>query len=226
MLVVALDAVRELGNLESLLGVVESVHDYVSGFKIGIGVLLKHGLSAISAVKEISSREVVADLKLADIGDVMASTLELLASSGVDAVIAHGFVGISGALEKLVEEAEKRGVKLILVVSMSHKGSEKYIDKHFDELLEDSIQLGASGVVVPATKPHLITRARRVLGGRARIYSPGVGVQGARPGDALCAGADYEIIGRLVTTAPDPLSAVKSVVSAQLERVRACRGFH
>ena len=225
MLIVALDAVRELERAETLSKIVESTSQYVSGFKIGVGVLLKHGLGVISTVKSISSRDVIVDLKLADIGDVMKSTLELVASSGANAVIAHGFVGVSDALDKLIERARDLGVRVILVVSMSHRGSEEYIDKHSEELLRDATQLGVHGVVVPATKPWLITRARSVLGSRVLIYSPGIGVQGAEPGDALCAGADYEIIGRLVTTAPDPLSAVKTVRSAQLEKVRACRGF-
>lgn len=224
MLVVALDTLRDQGRGDSLRKIVEEVSPHVSGFKVGLGLLLENGLEVISKVKKFSEREVIVDLKLADIGDVMASILRLLADSGVDAVIAHGFVGVIDALDKLVFEAEKQGVNVILVISMSHRGSEKYIDKHFEELLQDAVQLGVRGVVVPATKPYLITRARRALGERVYIYSPGVGVQGARPGDALCAGADYEIIGRLITTSSDPSSAARTVKHIQLERVRECRG--
>jgi len=224
LLVVALDTLRDQGRGDSLRKIVEEVSPHVSGFKVGLGLLLENGLEVISKVKKFSEREVIVDLKLADIGDVMASILRLLADSGVDAVIAHGFVGVIDALDKLVFEAEKQGVNVILVISMSHRGSEKYIDKHFEELLQDAVQLGVRGVVVPATKPYLITRARRALGERVYIYSPGVGVQGARPGDALCAGADYEIIGRLITTSSDPSSAARTVKHIQLERVRECRG--
>jgi orotidine-5'-phosphate decarboxylase len=225
LLIVALDTIRDQRCEDSLKKIVEEVSPHVSGFKVGLSLLLENGLEAISKVKRFSEREVIADLKLADIGDIMVSTLKLLAGVGVDAVIAHGFVGVSNALDKLVFEAEKHDVNVILVVSMSHRGSEKYIDKHFEELLQDAVQLGVHGVVIPATKPHLITRARGVLGERVYIYSPGVGVQGARPGDALCAGADYEIIGRLITTSPDPSSAARTVKHIQLERVRECRGF-
>jgi orotidine-5'-phosphate decarboxylase len=224
LLIVALDTLRDQGFEDPLRKIVEEVSPHVSGFKIGLSLLLEKGLGVISKVKKFSEREVIADLKLADIGDIMIATLKLLASVGVDAIIAHGFIGVSDALDKLIAEAEKYDVNVILVVSMSHRGSEKYIDKHFEELLQDAVQLGVHGVVIPATKPHLITQARRVLGSEVYIYSPGVGVQGAKPGDALCAGADYEIIGRLITTSLKPSSVVKTVKNIQLERVRECRG--
>jgi orotidine-5'-phosphate decarboxylase len=225
LLIVAIDAVRELSEKEAIIRLVEKISEYASGLKIGVGVLLKHGLEVIDTVKKVSSRDVIVDLKLADIGDIMVSTLDLIASAGADAVIAHGFIGVKDALDKLVESAHRLGIKVLLVASMSHRGSEEYIDKHFNELLRVAIKIGAHGVVVPATKPQLIKSARSVLGNKHYIYSPGVGVQGAHPGDAICAGADYEIIGRLITTAPDPLNATRTIRSAQLEKVRLCRGY-
>jgi len=42
-----------------------------------------------------------------------------------------------------------------------------------------------------------------------------VGVQGAPPASALRAGADFEIIGRSVVLAEDPLGELERIVEAQ-----------
>ncbi|MEM4743157.1 MAG: orotidine 5'-phosphate decarboxylase, partial [Pyrobaculum sp.] len=41
------------------------------------------------------------------------------------------------------------------------------------------------------------------VGCRYRIISPGIGAQGGAPGDALKAGADFEIVGRYLLESPD-----------------------
>ncbi|AFK51492.1 Orotidine-5'-phosphate decarboxylase [Thermogladius calderae 1633] len=224
MLVVALDPPFSPVLGEDYLRIVREVDPYAQGFKVGLPLILRRGVDVLGEIREATRKPVIADLKLADIGDVMASALCVLAEQGVDAVIAHGFVGVEGSLDKLVEEAEKLGVEVIVVASMSHRGSEKYIDKHVTEIVEDSLRLGVHGLVLPATRPSLIRLARGLVGGSLRIYSPGVGHQGAQPGDALCAGADYEIVGRAITRSESPGQAARAVLERQLERVRACRG--
>lgn len=223
MLVVALDPPFGPNGEYSEEFLARETSKYASAFKIGLPLVIKAGLATIQRVKETSGKPVIVDLKLADIGDIMVQVLLQLADHGADAVIAHGFVGVGDGVEKLVNAASELGVKVILVVAMSHRGSERYMDKHFEELLVDALELGVHGVVVPATRLHLVKRARKVVGGKAKIYSPGVGAQGAKPGSAICSGADYEIVGRYITRSPNPGKAAEEVYLAQLEAVRTCR---
>ncbi|MGB9705400.1 MAG: orotidine 5'-phosphate decarboxylase, partial [Pyrobaculum sp.] len=51
---------------------------------------------------------------------------------------------------------------------------------------------------LPGNQPELVARARKMVGCSYRIISPGIGAQGGRPGGALRAGADFEIVGRYV----------------------------
>jgi len=137
----------------------------------------------------------------------------------VDGVIAHAFIGLKGGLEGLKSYLDSAGVKLILVISMSHAGSLDVIDVNVDRLLWVAGRLKPWGLVAPATRPHVISYAR----GRAPwavILAPGVGVQGARPGDGIRAGADYEIVGRLVTEASNPVEVVNWING---EHVRALK---
>ena len=203
----------------------KSLVSLFSGVKVGLPLLLRGGPGLLKSVAEVARSTGalrIADFKLADIGDVMSSSLEAVKELGYDVAIAHAFVGVRGGLEDLAARALELGVRLVLVVSMSHEGSREFYDKHFSEFLKVAEELGVWGVVVPATRPHLVSEARRILGDSVRILSPGVGTQGARYGTAICRGADYEIVGRSVLRAPDPLEAATRIIGEVEKEVRSC----
>lgn len=189
-----------------------------SHVKVGIPYLLEYGIQGIAGLSKICKgpQMVVADFKMADIGFVMRSVASRLAGM-VDAIIAHAFVGIEGGLRELKELLDASHVKLVLVVSMSHKGSQEVMDKCLDRLIGVARELEPWGVVAPATRPESLLRVRRELEGVA-ILSPGVGLQGGQPGDAICLGADYEIIGRAVTRAKDPGRALDVIANQISEK--------
>ncbi|MGC8975831.1 MAG: orotidine 5'-phosphate decarboxylase / HUMPS family protein, partial [Thermoprotei archaeon] len=128
-----------------------------------------------------------------------------------------------GALDILVKKSGELGVRPILVVSMSHQGSTEFIDKHLSEFVEAALELRVWGVVAPATRRGVISRVRELAGSELRIFSPGVGAQGAEPGSAICSGADYEIVGRAVTSSSNPREALEKIIYEQERRVRGCR---
>ncbi len=201
---------------------VDGLCSIVDGFKLGLPLLLSMGVRSARRLRSLCSRALwVGDMKLADIG----STMKLAARSveGLfDAIIAHSFVGRRGALDELKEYLDSTGTKLVLVVAMSHPGSIEVYDAVLDKALKVAEELRPWGVVAPATRPSIIREARRRLPW-ATILAPGVGVQGARPGDALCAGADYEIVGRLITRSPDPVGEARRVLGLQREALQRCR---
>ena len=195
------------------------------GVKVGLPLLLKKGTELLRDIAKLARRAGVlgvADFKLADIGDVMSSSLEAIAELGYSVAIVHAFVGVRGGLEALVDRASKLGVNVALLISMSHEGSKEFYDRHFSEFLKIARELGVWGVVVPATRPRLVSEARASLGSSTKILSPGVGVQGAKYGTAICHGANYEIIGRSVVKAPDPFNAAREVISEVEKEVRSC----
>ena len=217
-LIVAVDSYRE-----GLEGIVESLAPMVSGFKVGLPLLISRGAEALASIRSrAGGAMVIADLKLADIGDIMVETVEAV-ERYVDAVIAHSFVGYSGALERLKVYLDSKGIKLVLVASMSHAGSGEVYDRAFDYIVEVIKKADPWGVVAPATRPAIVSAIRDRLGRRYRILAPGVGAQGAKPGDALCAGADYEIVGRAVMASRDPVKAAAEIIEAQKRAGESCR---
>lgn len=183
----------------------------VAFVKIGLPFLLAYGRESVRELRKECGVPIIADLKLADVAHVMKAIASMLS---VEAVIAHAFIGKKGALDELKRELDAQGKLLILVASMSHEGSREVMDGALDRTLSVIRDLQPWGVVAPATRPEII-RALRFAGIRQKILSPGVGAQGAEPGSALLAGADYEIIGRYLTRAERPA-----------ERARAIRLIH
>ncbi len=225
-LIVALDPPPGAGDpLEWGARIIGETGAAASGFKIGLPLLLKVGLPGLERLASLMPPESlkIADLKLADIGPVMSSAAEAVASAGYDAVIAHGFLGVEGALDELADTCRSLGIKLVVLVSMSHPAASRIMDPLLDTLLEEAIRVDAWGVVAPATRPEIVARTRRRLGPGYIILSPGVGAQGAEPGAALCAGADYEIVGRRITRSPNPREEAFLVLEKQREAVSRCR---
>ena len=217
-LVVAIDSYREdLGD------VVRSLAPLVSGFKVGLPLLVSRGASVLASIDGgAGDAMVIADLKLADIGDMMVETVRAV-ESHVDAVIAHAFVGYGGALDLLKRYLDSRGIRLALVASMSHAGSSEVYDRALDYVMDVVRRADPWGLVAPATRPDVVSAIRGRLGRRYVVLSPGVGAQGARPGDALCAGADYEIVGRAIMGSRDPVKAAAETVESQKRAVKSCR---
>jgi len=213
-IIVALDPPDDVNVVDWCLSIIGETRDLVAGYKIGLPLLVR-----LDSINELSllARAMgdgllrIVDLKLADIGDVMVSSIKPFIHYGFNYFIAHSFIGCRDGLGVLNSFLRENNAWLITVVSMSHRGSVEVMDSIVDRLLEVSVNVGAWGVVAPATRPEIIRFVRKHIGSRARILSPGIGPQGARPGDALMAGADYEIIGRMITRNSGPRHVVKEI---------------
>jgi len=225
MLIVALDPPSNADVLSWVEERFKTLKQYVQGFKIGLPAIIEIGLGPLARIFRGYSGLLIADLKLADIGDVMSIVAERLAMHGFNAVIAHAFIGYEQALDKLSAVCREKGLKLILVVSMSHKGSREFIDRHVKEFVELAKSVDAWGVVAPATRPEIIRFVRELAGKELRILSPGIGVQGAEPGTAICSGADYEIVGRVITYSSNVLESAFKVLEEQRKRATQCLGL-
>jgi len=208
-LIVAIDVEPKIG-LKNLLS---EAKEFVSGIKIGLPYLLTHGMMYVKEMIKpfIDDYFFIADLKLADIGFVCKLLLEKTHLMGFDAVISHGFIGLQDALAEIKKKTDELGLFLFIVAAMSHRGAEDILNKNIMKILEISKILGIEGFVAPATMPNYIKVIRKELGDRVIIISPGVSTQGASVGDALKAGANFEIIGRKIILSENPLESLRKI---------------
>ena len=209
--ILALDKVLPINTLKG-------IRDYIPKVKLSYITLLDGGLEYLKEVYKLGWEEVIFDLKLADIDSTMVGIVSRLTSFS-DSFISHSFIGFEGALDTLSFFLSKEGKGLYLVLSMSHKG---WNDSFYPYLKDIARHVNPKGFVVGATKPEMIKVVRNDFPEKL-IISPGVGVQGALFGDALCNGADYEIVGRSIYSSTDPVKTTRELVAKQEVRVNECK---
>lgn len=199
----------------------DEVLEKVAAVKIGLPFLLGKENSALLDMLINKGVYILADLKLADIPKIMTSICEKMAEKA-NGVIAHAFVG-SQAIKELRESLNEIGLELFIVTAMTHPGAEEFINKYFDEFLNMAKDL-ADGIVAPATFRRYILQARKILKNKI-ILAPGIGAQGAAYGQALKSGADFEIIGRAITLADDPIKEIEKINRIHKEIIKDEHGF-
>jgi orotidine-5'-phosphate decarboxylase len=79
-------------------------------------------------------------------------------------------------------------------------------------MVEASISLGASGIIVPGNDYTMIGEVRK-LAGEKLLIATGIGAQNGKADLSVNAGADYVIVGRSIYESPDPLRAAEVINS-------------
>ncbi len=222
-IIIALDRVDR--SLDWYKEFVSNTQEYVAGYKFGLPFLIRYGIKGFREISRLINKEKlwIIDFKLADISYIMIKSVEPFIEMGFNAFIAHSFIGRHGSLRELKEYFLENNSKLILIYTMSHQGAFDVLDKSISIIEEVIADIRPWGLVAPATRPEMIKRAKNFLhtnGIESKILSPGIGYQGAKPGTALQYGADYEIIGRLITYSSDPISKIKEINSIHKKVVR------
>ncbi len=211
-------------DLQQLSDFLNRKPDRVTCVKIGVPYIMHYGIRAVSRViKDFSDTCFIADLKLADIGDIMAIAAREAITHGFSGVVAHAFVGLVGSLARLEQEVHSLGADLILQVTMSHEDAVRTFDRIYGTVKEIINGSNADALVVPANKLNVIKDLRKTFGLKHVILSPGIMMKGVSPGEALCAGADAEVVGRAVFNTRDPPSTVIEILRMQEEYLRAMK---
>lgn len=190
----------DVDTREKALEICKEVADFVDAIKVGYPLVLKTDLSIVGELKQFQ-KPIITDFKVADIPIVSQRICEAAVRAGADFVIVHGFVGED------VVKACSSAAKIFVVAEMSHPGARDFMVKDALAITEIARKY-AKGIVAPATRPERIKELRKKAGDLT-IISPGVKAQGASVGDAIRAGADFEIIGRGIYEASEPKKAAE-----------------
>ena len=193
---------------ERALSLVGRLCPYFDAIKIGYPLILAAGLGVVKGIASIAP--VIAYLKVADIPNTNRLICQAAFQAGASGVIAQAFPG-KDSLLACAEVAAENGADLYVVTEMSHPGAEMFMAPQAERMARLAAEVGAAGVVAPATRPERIRLIRSIIGERT-IISPGVGAQGGSAGAALEAGADYIIVGRSIYGAEDPEAAAKRLL--------------
>ncbi len=209
-LILALDVTQR----EQAMTIAEEVADFVDAIKVNYPLALSCGMQTVTELAGIQS--VICDFKVADIPNVDRLIVEQVFGHGASGVIVHGFVG-EDSVKACVDAADG---DVFVVTEMSHPGGQVYTAPIAEELARMAVDVGASGIIAPATRPERVGMLREIVG-ELVILSPGVGAQGGSPAATIRAGADYCIVGRSIYNAPDPRDSAGKIV----EEIRSAQGI-
>jgi orotidine-5'-phosphate decarboxylase len=218
-LIVALD----FPNTAKALALVSLLSGVVSLYKVGLQLYTAAGPEIVRAVAATGAR-IFLDLKLHDIPNTVAKAVAAAGELEVQMLTIH----LSGGRAMLEAAVEAKPSNLILlgVTVLTSSTEEVLRETGVDAGLEQQvIRLGKlgqkSGIDGLITSPHEVGCLREQLGCEILLVTPGVRPTWAEandqkrfttPQEALESGADYLVIGRPITAAPDPRSAMERLL--------------
>lgn len=212
-LIIALDILES----ERAVSIASKIAVYLDAIKVSIPSVVNplafEKVNVIERLRSVTGLPVIADWKTADVPHMNTMIVELLASLGANAVIVHGFMG-DDSIAACVDAARKASMDAFVVVELSSPGATEAMQPLGEGLARSAKRCGATGIIAPGTRPERIKLYRGIIGDGMRILSPGIGAQGAEPGSAIRAGADFEIVGRSIIGSKDPAKEAERVSSA------------
>jgi len=237
-LILALD----FPSLQSAFDLAQPLAVFVCMFKINIHLFTAEGPSAVAKLRELGP-DIFLDLKFHDIPNTVTGAVSAAASlPGVRLLNVHTLGGLEmlrAAAEardksKLPKSLRPKLLGVTILTSMDNEalrgvGISGPVSRRVVKLARLAQQAGLDGVVA---SPHEVRLIRRACGKDFLIVVPGVrpelGGGAARatrpkkrddqarvatPAEAIRAGADYLVIGRPITAAPDPESAARTILN-------------
>lgn len=215
-LILALDLRGGVNSrIEVAQRILNSVNENIAGVKINFHLILPFGLEGIKPIlKYCKEKEIptIADIKLNDIGSTNEEVASLLIQYGFDAVIANPIVGFMEGLQELVKLSHCGKLGLILVVYMSHRGSDEIYSLKFSKrkklysiFVDKARKWNVDGVIVSSKSPELIQEIKKSINAECLVITPGVGIQGGEAARAISSGSDFVVVGRSIIDSNDPL---------------------
>jgi orotidine-5'-phosphate decarboxylase len=215
----------DVPSIAPALTLVEQTAEHVGWYKIGLQLFCAVGPSLIDAVRDRQA-DVFLDLKLHDIPNTVASTVKVIADSGVQMFTVHACGGarmVEAAAQVL---AAQRNPPLMLAVTVltSHDTRDlramsihQDAAQRVDTLARLAIDAGADGLVCSA---HEAGGLRRELGPDVALVCPGIRPKGSpaddqrrtmTPAEAIAAGASHIVVGRPIRGAASPELAARRI---------------
>ncbi len=229
--IVALD----VPSAEEARALVRRIGDRGDFYKVGLELYTRAGPDFVRELRAAGKR-VFLDLKLHDIPNTVASAVRAASDLGVDLLTVHA-VGGPSMLEAAVEAAgdapaagsDPSALRLLAVTVLTSLDAAELggvwgratvsVPDEVRRLTDLAVRARVHGVVCSAAEAAGV---RASAPPELVIVTPGIRPAGADVGDqkrvatpaaAARAGADYLVLGRAVTRAPDPARALADVLT-------------
>lgn len=221
-IIIALDFKDEA----STLALVEQLEPALCRLKVGKELFVRCGPTLVKKLID-KGFDVFLDLKFHDIPNTVAAACQAAADMGVWMVNVHASGGrkmmqyARQAIDKCEHQPLLIGVTILTSLSrqdIAEVGLDIEPAEQVQRLASLAQDSGLDGVVC---SPLEVAMLKQSLGQDFYLVTPGVRPAGSAIGDqqrimtplqALNAGSDYLVIGRPVTAAADPVTALKAII--------------
>lgn len=214
---------------EAALSIVDQLGETCRFYKIGSELFTACGPSVI---REIRARgaQIFLDLKYHDIPNTVAGAVRSAAALGVRLVTVHASGGLDMLRAAVAAAGKPENCAVMAVTVLTSLDADAVraswgrddavrIADEVLRLAELAREACAAGVVCSGREAALV-KAR--FGSALAVLIPGIRMAGGAshdqarvvsPADAVAAGADYVVIGRAITAAPDRRAAMSEVLA-------------
>lgn len=205
---------------EYLFNVLSSIRDFIEYTKISNLLLYEYGWKIIDEIHSCTKKPILLDLKMMEFPYMVHLILKRALDFNLQSIMISGYIGEEGIVSCFATAAEKKKDLEVFLFTEFTNANEMITKTLANKCIKLAQDLRCFGVQVPGTKLSRIREVRDNIGDSLKIISCGVGFQRNSKnqitciGDAIKAGADYEIVGRGIFQpdslyAPDPTSAAK-----------------
>jgi orotidine-5'-phosphate decarboxylase len=218
-LILALD----VGTRAEAISLALTLRPFAGWMKIGLQLFTAEGPDLVRAIRE-TGVNVFLDLKLHDIPNTVARAVESAVGLDVQMLTLH-LAGGSEMIRAAVSVAPDNLLLLgVTVLTSANRETLREIGIT-DEVSQQVVRLakigadcGIGGIVASARE---IGALRQAIGRNVKVVIPGIRPPGSEehdqkrtmtPAQAAAAGADYLVIGRPITSAPNPAIAAKQIL--------------
>jgi len=218
-LIIALD----VGTRAEAISLALTLAPFAAWMKIGLQLFTAEGPDLVRAVRETGAK-VFLDLKLHDIPNTAARAVESVARLDVQMLTLHlcgGGEMIRAAVSVTPDTLLLLGVTVLTSAnseSLRETGISEDVPQQVVRLAKIGMDCGIGGIVASARE---IGALRKVIDRNVKLVVPGIRPSGSEeddqkrtmtPAQAVAAGADYLVVGRPITSAPDPMIAAQQIL--------------
>lgn len=203
---------------------------HIGFYKVGMELYAAAGMDFVRELLG-QGKDVFLDMKYYDIGETVKRAVRVAARTGVRFLTVHGSSQVMRAAREGRGDAP---LKLLAVTVLTSFDQQDLADMGYQCAISDLVALrvrkameaGMDGLVA---SPLDAAAVRAQAGPRAILVTPGVRSGGAAQGDqkrvatpeeAIRSGADYVVIGRQITRAPDPAAEAVRVADEIAAAIR------
>ena len=204
-------------NLQSrTINNIKTLSESLCAIKFNFHVLLPLGEKQIKKITKLAHEydlQIIADIKLNDIGNTNFVAAQTLWDLGFDCLIVNPMMG-PGNMQKLVDLSHKNKKGIISLCHMSSPEAKVTYElgvnigskrtQLYKLFLQWAAKMSTDGIIVGATFPEIIQYCKKQSKGKLNIFSPGIGTQGGDVSSTLAAGSDYLIVGRTILNSKNP----------------------